>query len=44
MIPPDEFHRRGVDTRVRLIDLALEPGEDTEKVTLTVAGLLDDVA
>ncbi|MEU5847430.1 hypothetical protein [Saccharopolyspora shandongensis] len=44
VLPPDEFHRRGVDTRMRLIDLAFEPGEDTEKVTITVTGLLDDVA
>lgn len=31
-------------TRMRLIDIALEPREDSEKVTLTVAGLLEDVA
>lgn len=29
---------------MRLIDIALEPREDSEKVTLTVAGLLEDVA
>ncbi|WP_275296503.1 hypothetical protein [Saccharopolyspora spinosa] len=41
MLPPDGFHRHGIDTRMRLIDLALEPGEDTEKTATTLAGLLD---
>ncbi|QIZ36140.1 hypothetical protein [Saccharopolyspora sp. ASAGF58] len=41
VLPPSEFHRRGIDTRMRQINLALEPGEDTEKTTGTLAGFPD---
>lgn len=43
MLPLDEFDRHGIDTRMRLIDLVVEPDEDTdtEKTATTLAGLLD---
>ncbi|GAB3437517.1 hypothetical protein [Actinophytocola sediminis] len=43
-VPPDPFHRTGFDGPVRVIDMSFSPGASAERVTLTLAPLLDGVA
>ena len=40
----DLFAPKGIDTTLRVIDMAFEPSTAAERVTLTMAPLLDDIA
>ncbi|SDZ59077.1 hypothetical protein SAMN05216215_11205 [Saccharopolyspora shandongensis] len=44
VVPPDRFHRNGFEGPVRVIDMEFAPSADAERVTLTLAPLLDGVA
>lgn len=44
VVPPDRFHRNGFEGAVRVIDMEFAPSIDAERVTLTLAPLLDGVA
>ncbi|MCI2421515.1 hypothetical protein MOQ72_29180 [Saccharopolyspora sp. K220] len=44
VIAPDRFHRNGFEGPVRVIDMDFAPSADAERVTLTLAPLLDGVA
>jgi hypothetical protein len=44
VVHPDPFHRAGFSGPVRVIDMAFTPGNDAERVELTMAPLLDGVA
>ena len=44
VLAPDLWHRHGVDTAVRVVDMKFTPSQDAERVELTLAPLLDDIA
>lgn len=44
IVPADPFHRTGIEAPVRVIDMAFAPSVSAERVTLTMAPLLDGVA
>jgi hypothetical protein len=44
VVPPDPFHRTGIDVPVRVVDIAYAPSASAERVMLTLAPLLEDIA
>ncbi|MER5388381.1 hypothetical protein [Saccharopolyspora sp. NPDC002686] len=44
VIPRDRFHRAGFEGPVRVVDMEFAPSADAERVTLTLAPLLDGIA
>ncbi|GGM76862.1 hypothetical protein GCM10012275_54410 [Longimycelium tulufanense] len=44
LLGPDLFFPHRIDTTMRVIDITIAPGDDAERLELTMAPLLDDVA
>jgi hypothetical protein len=44
VVPADPFHRTGFEGPVRVVDIAYAPSASAERITLTLAPLLDDTA